>query len=228
MTHDPIPSVELDARRAVEGADLDREVLDTAGRRLVEAFEQPGRPVWLPSPLVACVRPVLVPLLVWGRPGVGIHVVEEEPPAFDQWADVVAAATGAVIVPAHEAHLVAALGSLRGVDLVDLARSPAEHLVDGRRVVLRSSSLRPGGFDRPPDALGAPGVLIRLAGEPLLRSRSVNVEGIDPALILALEQLAGSSPGVDTWIAADTGVVVGIPRWACIEVVETWGGDAAA
>lgn len=224
---------EVVAHDVITEARLDPEERAAIALRLVEALEQPGRPVWLPSSAVSRLPAALLPVLALASVGTPVHVVGDPDDAV-RWSTVVAPATGAALVALEEAALVVAAGPLAPNSLWRLRQGSASVTEERVRVVLRCRSLRPGGFDRPPhDGPAEPGGLIELEDPAMARRRSVCVEGIDVALIEVLGAVNSSFPaGADAWLVADLGVVVGLPRSTQVEVVERWDGapwsDAAS
>jgi len=213
-------TVSHDLAAAIVAARLDPNESQVVFRRLLDALARPGRMVWLPADVARRVPPALVPILALCDLEVTCCVAGDHPTGVD-WAEVVAVATGARRGEAHEAAWVVVLSSSSPHDVAQLRRGTALAPEQGTRLVHACRQLHVGDGEQPwssDDPLEAH-VTIELRGPGVPDRRRITVAGIKADVFEALSQVNESFPaGVDTWLVADSGALIGLPRTTQITV----------
>ena len=190
-------------------------------RRLLDALARPGRIAWLPADVARRVPPVLVPLLALCDLEVTCCVVQESETPVD-WSQVVSATTAARMVPMHQAAWVAALGPLDGGHVLRLQRGTALAPELGTRLVQACRQLHMGEGEQPwsstdPDAGH---VTVELRGPGIPEQRRVTVTGVGVDYFDALNATNAAFPaGVDMWLVAESGALIGLPRTTKVTVI---------
>jgi alpha-D-ribose 1-methylphosphonate 5-triphosphate synthase subunit PhnH len=188
--------------RSVVAARLDTTTSTRVAGALEHALARPGVvgqlghavPGWpLPYPL-------LVPLALAG-PGTRVAVLDDN---RDTWEELLAQATGATAAQPPDADVVVAL------------RAP---LPDELIALRRGSPLAPGLAARLAVAChgiaGArPALDVGLSGPGVDGERRVGLDGLPSEVVEVLTEVNAGFPGagVDTWLVAADGAIVGIPR----------------
>ncbi|CAN5793222.1 phosphonate C-P lyase system protein PhnH [soil metagenome] len=204
-----VPSTRFDrTRRARMSPDESQQ----AFRALLDALARPGHVVVLPASLTDRMPPVLVPVAALADVEVSVAVLTD--PA-DRWADAVLQATGARAAPLAQAQLVACRRAPEPAELASLERGDPDAPERGTRVSIACRSLRSSGVD----GAGGPGVALTLRGPGVESATHVVVEGLRPEALAAMVEANHSFPaGIDAWLVADDGSVVGLPRSTRITV----------
>ena len=207
----------MDAHLLAE-ARLDAPVSLAVFRTALAAMSRPGRVEQLPETAPASVPAALLVPLALADLEVAVAVLDHPSDrrlGGGAWAELLRAATGARLV-----------GEVAAADLVVANRAPTPYEIstlrtgnafapeNGAWLVLACAALRPCDHE-PHDG----GVQLRLTGPGSASGRTVCVEGLDPAVFAALRETNRSFPaGVDTWLVADDGSVIAVPRSAHVEV----------
>ena len=179
-----------------------------AFRALLDALARPGRVVRLPESLTERMPPALVPAAALADVEVTVAVVTG---CHDDWADAVLQATGARIAPFTQAEMVVFRRAPSATEIVALERGDATSPERGARVSIACRSLSTPGTAM---AAGS-GLTLSLRGPGVEGTAHVVVDGLRPDALEALADANRSFPaGVDAWLVADDGSVVGLPRSA--------------
>lgn len=178
---------------------------------LMQAMAEPGTIRALPGELLdRGVAPAAWPVLALGDVDVTVNVddVESAPLGL-----LIADATGARIRPLQDAWAVV-LTEPRADLLARVAVGDALHPERGARV-----SLAVGDLDGGASTARERDLLLHLRGPGIAGERSVGVDRLDPDVAALLGRSSGTFPaGFDTWLVADSGYLVGIPRSTAIRV----------
>lgn len=209
---------------AIVAARLSPHEAQLVFRRVLDALARPGRVAWLPADVVRRVPPALIPALALCDLEVTHCVVDDE-----RWGDVVAAATGSRGVALGEASWVITLRALNPTEVGRLLRGSAQAPERGARLVQGCRELHMGAGDQPWSStdVGASIITVEVSGPGVPEVRRFTVTGVHAHFFEALSRVNDSFPaGVDTWLVADSGAVVGLPRTTRIVVVDrTTRGD---
>jgi alpha-D-ribose 1-methylphosphonate 5-triphosphate synthase subunit PhnH len=214
----------------VAAARLDAFESQVVFRALLDTVARPGTVRRLPAELVQRVpTPLLAPLAladvdtpiaVLGAPTYTSG--DDTGRAAGSWAEVAREATGAPLVDVAAAALIACLDP-DGTDIasvVDAAeRGDAFTPERGAKVALPCRALRPV---EPGDPIGpdADGCLLRLTGPGVDGNTTLDVKGFDRRVVEAIVRANRSFPaGIDVWLCADDGHLVGLPRTTRIVLV---------
>ncbi len=215
------------ATTRLTGADLARRARlspdesQQAFRALLDGLARPGRLIALPPSLAHRMPPALVPAVALADVEVTMAVLGG---ADEGWADAVRHATGARIAPLALAQMIVCLRAPSPPELAALERGDADSPERGARVSIACRSLRPLGGEEP----GCPGIVLALQGPGVDGTAHVVVAGIDPEVPQALAEINCSFPaGIDVWLVADDGHLVGLPRSTSVAVLAAHDPDAA-
>ncbi len=213
---------------AIVAARLTPDESQLVFRRVLEALARPGRLAWLPADVARRVPPTLVPLLALCDLEVTSCVVHSDAEA--DWGEVLAIATGTRPSALADAAWVAALRPLTFDEVADLQRGDAARPERGARLVHSCRELHMGAGEQPwsRTEIGEAIATIEVRGPGVPGMRRITVTGVDTRLFEALESANRSFPaGVDTWLVADSGAVLGLARTTQITVVHhtTRGAD---
>jgi alpha-D-ribose 1-methylphosphonate 5-triphosphate synthase subunit PhnH len=174
-------------------------------RVLLDAMSRPGRAHDLSELAVEVgVEPVLLPILALADIDTPVAVVDAVE-RREMHEHLLARSTGAPIVAdLQDADLVVASGDVRATHIALLRRGDAWAPEQGARLALRSARIDPaGGGD----------LRITVTGPGARDGRSFGIDGIEPDVFEQLVLANGEHPaGVDTWLIADDGRCIGIPR----------------
>lgn len=177
-----------------------------AFRALLDALARPGRVVGLPRSLTERMPPVLVPAAALADVEVTVAVITGPD---DDWIDAVLQATGAQVAPFTQAEMVVFRRAPSASEIASLERGDATSPERGARVSIACRSLRAVGARRPADS----GLTLTLRGPGVEGTIRVVTDGLHPAVLEALADANHFFPaGVDAWLVADDGSVVGLPR----------------
>jgi alpha-D-ribose 1-methylphosphonate 5-triphosphate synthase subunit PhnH len=210
-----------DLAAAIVAARLTPDEAQVVFRRLLDALARPGRMAWLPADVARRVPPALVPVLALCDLEVTCCVVARADQHVD-WAEVVATATGARRVGLAESAWVAALDRLSGDDIAQLRRGTALAPEQGARLVHACRQLHVGEGSQPWSSADhhEAVVTIELTGPGIPDRRRISITGVDPEVFDALAAANQAFPaGVDTWLVADSGALIGLPRTIRIAVL---------
>jgi len=217
--------VSVDAGRLVD-ARLDAASSRAVYRSLLDALARPGA-VSPPVPGVAAsIPPALLPLLSLADLDVTFSLISWDD---DAWTDVVASVTGARPV-----------GDLADADIVAALRPPSPSEIDllrtgdafrpelGSRLVIACGALGLVGDDETNRIEQADETIrFTVEGPGASPSRTVIAAGLDAAVIARLAERNAAFPaGVDTWLVAADGSMIGLPRSVRTTVVTSNGGIA--
>lgn len=198
------------ARRARLSADESQR----AFRALLDALARPGHVAALPASLSDRMPAALVPAAALADVEVTVAVLTE--PADDDWAGAVRTATGARTAPLALAQMVACLRAPSPAELSALERGDAATPERGARVSIACRSV--GTWEGGPAA--SPGIVLALRGPGVAGTAHVVVDGLDGEVPHVLADVNRSFPaGIDVWLAADDGNVVGLPRSTSVAVL---------
>ena len=187
-----------------------------AFRALLDALARPGRVVRLPVSLTERMPAVLVPAAALADVEVTVAVLTGPD---DDWADAVLQATGARVAPFTQAEMVVFRRAPSATEVASLERGDATSPERGARVSIACRSLRAPEGPSGPDASRAAGsgLTLTVRGPGVKGTVQVVVDGLDPGALGALADANRSFPaGVDAWLVADDGSVVGLPRGASV------------
>ena len=177
-----------------------------AFRALLDALACPGRVVRLPVSLTERMPAVLVPAAALADVEVTVAVVTGP---NDDWVDAVLQATGARVAPFTQAEMVVFRRAPSATEVASLERGDATSPERGARVSIACRSLCAPGARRPAGS----GLTLTLRGPGVKGTVQIVTEGLDPEALEALADTNRSFPaGVDAWLVADDGSVVGLPR----------------
>lgn len=206
----------LDAERLAD-ARLTAESSLGVFRAALAALARPGRIGRWPDGVPATVPPELLVALALADLEVAVVLLEPDGP--DRWDPVVRAATGARsaasladadIVIARRAPTPGELSRIRTGDAVAPER--------GARLVLACTGLHRVDAGMAGDGVAGT-VRLRLVGPGAADGRVVAVQGLDPAVFVTLSEMNRAFPaGIDTWLVAPDGAVVGLPRTTSIAI----------
>ncbi|MGH9113290.1 MAG: phosphonate C-P lyase system protein PhnH [Acidimicrobiales bacterium] len=206
-TPSPAPTAELTAR-----ARLGHRGSQLLFRSLLDALAHPGLPTRLPDDVAPGLPPALVTVLALADVDVPVAIIGDDRPSarHDEsaggWADVVRTATGAAAAPLALAEMIVALRPPTPAEVLALERGAPDAPERGARLFVACSTLRPG-------RAGGPGVRVGIVGPGVPGTRSFAVVGVDaPALVAVADANRHYPAGIDTWLVASDGHVVGIPR----------------
>ncbi|CAN5500685.1 hypothetical protein BH23ACT3_BH23ACT3_22390 [soil metagenome] len=199
-------------------ARLDAAVSLAVFRTALSAMSRPGRVERLPDAAPASIPAALLVPLALADLEVAVAVLDHPPDdgaGRASWAELVRTATGARLVSeVAAADLVVAQRAPTPYEVSTLRTGDAVAPEKGARLVLACAALRRCDHE-PHDS----GVQLRLTGPGAASGRTVCVEGVEPAVFAALRETNRSFPaGVDTWLVADDGSVIALPRSAHVEV----------
>jgi alpha-D-ribose 1-methylphosphonate 5-triphosphate synthase subunit PhnH len=187
-------------------------------RRVLDALARPGRLAWLPADVVRRVPPAFIPALALCDLEV-THCVVDDP----WWGAVVEAATGSRGAPVDEASWVVTKRALTPDDVASLVRGTAHAPERGTRLVHSCRELHMGAGDQPWSSTeaGASIMTVEVSGPGVPQVRRFTVTGLHRQFFDALSHANRGFPaGVDTWLVADSGAVIGLPRTTRIDVVD--------
>lgn len=192
----------------------------TVFRVLLDALSRPGRRQDIPATISRRVPPALVPLLAM----TDVEVAVATSPGDDGWTDAVVVATGARAGDPSSADWVAVLEPADPALLSTLRRGTALAPEEGARLSIAVTALNcdahpAGAVERSPFVERT---VLRLRGPGIDGTTVVVVDGLEPAVAAAVRDTNTAFPtGVDTWLVAADGGVVGIPRSTSIELLDT-------
>ncbi|MFD4294725.1 phosphonate C-P lyase system protein PhnH [Rhodococcus sp. NPDC058532] len=167
-------------------------------RAMLDAFARPGLPVSLPDTAFPA---ALLPMLALADLETSAHLLGAE-----DWAAVVAVATGAPITALGDARLVTSLRCPTELELGSVTAGMALRPESGATVVCAVEALTGGEVVR----LTGPGVRHVVECAPI---------GFDTALWSVRGRLVSGFPaGIDLLLVAPDGAAVGIPRTTVIEI----------
>jgi alpha-D-ribose 1-methylphosphonate 5-triphosphate synthase subunit PhnH len=206
----------------VAAASLDAFESHAVFRCLLDSIARPGDLHQLPAALVARFPAVLLPVVALADVDVPVTVCE--PTTGDggtPWGAVVAAATGAPLVPLPSARMVATFEPL-SAEVVRGVRSGTALAPElGCRLVSTCTSIH---VDHPAAPMSAVGLIIR--GPGIDGIRAVSIDSVPAEALAALAALNDGRPaGVDTWFVTPGGQVLGLPRSTRIELIDVRGGN---
>lgn len=208
---------------AIVAARLTPDESQLVFRRLLDSLARPGRVAWLPADVARRVPPAVVPVLALCDLEVTCCVVGAPSSGVD-WADVVAAATGARRAGISEAAWVVALAPLDGDDVAHLRRGTALAPEHGARLVQACGQLHMGAGEQPWSSTDPEvgHVTVELRGPGIPDRRRITVTGVTAGVFEALSAANAAFPaGVDTWLVADSGALIGLPRTTHISVISS-------
>lgn len=207
-TASPAPT----ADRAAD-ARLGHDASQAVFRALLDALARPGQPTRLPAGAAPGLPRALVPALALADVDLPVAVLAADDVA---WHDVVRTATGATAAPLPLAELVVSLRPPSPAEVGTLPRGTADRPEGGGRLVVACRALEAEPSASGSRTGGEPGRLrIEVMGPGVPGVRAFTVAGIEPDLVIALADAnAGHPAGVDTWLVADDGTTVGLPRSA--------------
>lgn len=183
-------------------ARLDVHASQRAFRALLDALARPGLPTLVDAP--SGVPAALVPALALADVDLTVCVLGGGNP---RWEEVVSIATGARAVELEQADLVVALRAPTPDEVRSVRRGRADAPEQSAWLALGC------------EAIGRGPVQIELRGPGVPDARAVAVAGVPAEVFDALVGINRSFPaGVDTFLVAADGTVVGIPRSSSIEV----------
>jgi alpha-D-ribose 1-methylphosphonate 5-triphosphate synthase subunit PhnH len=207
------PTTRLAPTDLVRRGRLSNDESQQVFRTLLDTLARPGRIVALPSSVTDRMPPALVPAAALADVEVSLAVLAE--PADDHWADVLISSTGARSVPVVLAQMVVGLRAPSPAELVAMERGDAIAPERGARVSIACRSLTYGPAPGP--VSGA--VSLTLRGPGVESTRHLIVHGLDADVLRALAEANRSFPaGVDAWLVADDGAVVGIARTTSLTI----------
>lgn len=191
-------------------------------RALLDALAQPGRPSRLPEQLSTDLPRAVVPALALVDIDVPVHALG---PSSGEWADTVRTLTGAPVLSIDAADWVVALRPPSTSEIGAIRVGSAEAPERGARLSLACRRL---GVDV--DAAPADSTIVRVTGPgvpaDLPAGRLVVIDGVPPSCLAALDRRNRDFPaGIDTWLCADDGTVVGLPRSSTLDVIDPRGGN---
>lgn len=172
-------------------------------RVLLDALAHPGRVLPLPPDLLAdrALPPALIVPLALADLSQSVAVTGA---GADRGARLVATATSCRLAEPDAADQVVVLDGASPALVATLRRGSAMAPEEGCRLALACRALHAGGGGD---------VTIDLRGPGVEDTGAVGVDGIDAAVVAALAEANADFPaGVDTWLVADGGDVVGFPR----------------
>ncbi len=181
-------------------------------RAVLSAASRPGTRVALPAEAAPGVPPAAVPVLALADLDVAVAVLDEDANG-ETWQSLVRSVTGCRAAPADDADMVVAVRQPSPTDIASLRVGTAHGPEHGARLFISCRVLT--------DQSTGGATTIRLSGPGASKGRTINVVGIERDVFAALAAANTSFPaGIDTWLVADNGVVVGIPRSTQIDFVE--------
>lgn len=200
--------------RLLAAARLDIDSSQLAFRVLLDALARPGLEVRPRQRLLAPgVPPAL--LVALALADLDVRVAVTGGADTERWARVIAGATGGRPSTLEGADIVVALDGLEPSQVRSVRRGRAEAPEEGARIAIACRGLSAGGR----------GALLELSGPGVAGSRRVGVDGVDRRFFAALAEVNATFPvGVDTWLLADDGGVVGLPRSTRIRIVDEPAG----
>ncbi|HWN36031.1 MAG TPA: phosphonate C-P lyase system protein PhnH [Pseudonocardia sp.] len=189
-------------------------------RAVLDALARPGEPARLPVPaaepprsgspsdaMSSATQPpaVLVPILALADLGTGIHVLDRlEAPT--SWADALATATSAPVVPLERARLVGALRPVTPAEVGALCRGSALAPEEAALLAVPVADLAGGPVRW---VLSGPGVPGRAAIAP---------SGVPAGFLAARAAAVHRYPtGIDVLLVAPDGRLLGLPRGTRVE-----------
>jgi alpha-D-ribose 1-methylphosphonate 5-triphosphate synthase subunit PhnH len=186
-----------------------QQVFDTLLRTLAE----PGTIRTLPPELSASVPPVAWPALALADVDVSVAVAGSNRAGADALASLLRAATDCPLTDTPSAAMVV-MPEPEAATLADVSVGTPLAPEDGARV-----SIAVDGFDREGSTE------VTLSGPGVDGRRRVRI-GLDRLILDRLGDAAGRFPcGFDTWLVADDGRVMAIPRSTTVETVEADSAD---
>lgn len=213
---------------AAARARLEPDASQRTFRALLDALARPGEPASIPDDAAPGLPRPLVPVLALADVDVTVAILDDAV-AADRWHDVVRTATGARRVPAPDAQMVVALRTPLAREVAGLRRGAAEVPELGARLIVACRAVIPAAdppppstpavLRRSPSSAPPPTVDLELRGPGVPDVRRVRVVGIGADVLASVGASNGDYPaGVDTWLVADDGTIVGIPRSVAIVV----------
>ncbi|CAN5702386.1 hypothetical protein BH20ACT2_BH20ACT2_06850 [soil metagenome] len=224
MTTTPIAAAssigELVARARLSAGDS-----HTVFRALLDTLARPGQVLALPPDLAARVPPAVLALLALADVEISVAVLADPPPVGEGlWLEVVRSVTGAGPAALPRAQMVAALRAPTASEVMVLERGTAEAPELGARVSLACRSLHPGRT-----AVHETTTLVEVRGPGVDGEQAFRVDGLAAELIEAIGEANREPPaGIDCWLVADDGAVVGLPRSASCRVQPPAGAQRKA
>ncbi|MGA9277498.1 phosphonate C-P lyase system protein PhnH [Ilumatobacter sp.] len=197
---------------------LDTRASQRAFRILLDAFSRPGRAVDLAVVASeAGVDPALVPILALADIEVSVAVVGAAGRA-DAVERLVHRSTGArIVADLGNADMVLADDRFGADQVAALRRGDAWTPESGSRLVLRCHRLF--GDDDEPHGPNPAVVRLAVTGPGARDVRHVGVVGVPVEVFEALRSANLEHPaGVDTWLVADDGLCVGLPRSSDVRI----------
>ncbi|CAN5251075.1 phosphonate C-P lyase system protein PhnH [soil metagenome] len=217
----PATTAQVDPSDLTRRARLSSDESQQAFRALLDALARPGRVVALPTSLTDRMPPAIVPAAALADVEVAVAVLSGPD---DSWADAVLHATGARATPPALAQMVVCRRAPAPAELAVLERGDAASPERGTRVSIACRSLRAPEGGR---AAGS-GLALTLRGPGVEGTAHVVVDGLHPDVLQALVDANRSFPaGIDTWLVADDGSVVGLPRSTSVTTRPEHDLDAA-
>jgi alpha-D-ribose 1-methylphosphonate 5-triphosphate synthase subunit PhnH len=197
--------------RLVAAARLDTHASQAAFRLLLGALSRPGLVHATPVDLLALDVPA--PLLVaLALADVDVRIAVTGTADALTWTKVVADATGGRPCVLEAADIVVALGAVDPADLLALRRGRPEAPEEAARLAIACRRLT--------GVTGPVGITVEVQGPGVKGSRRFGVDGLDAELFTTLSKINAEFPaGVDTWLLADDGAVVGLPRTTDIRII---------
>ena len=186
----------------------DRES-QAAFRALLAALSRPGIPVTLPGDVVEpAVPPSISVALALVDVEVRVCVIDDVDDV--DWAGALASVAGCMVGPLEEAQMTIALRAPTPDELRALSRGRADAPELGSRLLLACEQVgRLGGGEDPEQ--GA--VVLTITGPGVDGAVRIGVGGLPVEVFETLEALNREFPmGIDTFMVASNGVVVGLPR----------------
>lgn len=195
-------------------ARLDGDAAQRVFRALLDSLSHPGRPQTCPVP--PGVPAALVPLLALCDVETSVAVVESGREAPTDWEAVVVAVTGARRAPVAEAGWVAALDAPSALTALAASGGTAAAPEAAARLVLAVDDLS----ETPRDG----SITLVMSGPGIPGSRRLSVSGPAAEVFTRIDRANQAFPaGLDTWLVAPDGTLVGLPRSVDLIVAASGG-----
>lgn len=178
---------------------------------LMQAMAEPGTIRALPGELLdRGVAPAAWPILALADVDVAVNVDDDESSPLGH---LIGDATGARVGPLRSAWGVV-LTEPRPELFARIAVGDAFHPEHGARLAIAV-----GELDVNASSAQQRDLVLRLSGPGIAGERTIGVDRLDPQVAGLLGRASGTFPaGFDTWLVADSGYVIGLPRTTEIRV----------